>query len=450
MSDELIGHLENVEIDKIIIEDRERTEFGDLEDLADSIKAKGVIQPVILDNHYRLIAGERRIRASIMVGKVKIPALVGASLNSVDRKELELLENFGRKDFTWQEEVRALTKLHEYYVARETEWSIRKTAVRLGKSKSQASDQIILATYLEEIPELRECKYANDAWKAVDKLKEAAVLIEMQKRRDVSHGDTQDLISRAAAFLSETKTERAEEYKSTVVNRRSNYIVRDVFEAMTEMHDAILGPGSIVECDPPYGIDLPDIKKMGETDDYGEIPQDMYPAFLERLCSELYRIQGDQSTLIFWYAHQWYAKVCEALADAGYLFSRVPAVWMKLGSGGQSMQPKHLLASVYEPFILARKGKGVPLGKAGSSNVFMANPVTPKKKIHPTERPVALIKDILQTCCIIAPGINCMVPFAGSGNTLVVCEELGINSYGFDITDIYKLRYEARKDGVEI
>lgn len=461
MTSELTGHLEQVDIENIIVEDRERTDYGDIEELARSISKKGIIQPLIVDSSYRLVAGGRRYSAAIMAGKTKVPCLVGNNLSDLDRKELELLENLDRKDFSWQEEVRVIRKLHEMYKAQDSAWSGRKTADRLGKSKSQVADQIKLACYMDELPELGECKLANDAWKAINSLEEVAILEEMESRRSGKRGEVQSIIDETAKFLADHMADKARMNPGDVppvdttssatleVNSVSNYFVQDFFAAVANMDDGALGIGSIVECDPPYGIDLQNIKKAGETDDYNEIPPTQYVGFLQELTHELYRVQADQSTLIFWYAHQWYSEVCLALSEAGYMFSRVPAAWMKLG-GGQSLQPRHLLASNYEPFILARKGKSVPLGKPGASNVFLHAPVSPQKKIHPTERPVGLIKDILGTCCILAPNTKCMVPFAGSGNTLTACDELGISSFGFDLTDIYKLRHEARKAGVEI
>ena len=459
MSNELTGHLEQVDIEKIIVEDRERTDYGDIDELARSIAKKGIIQPLIVDSSYRLVAGGRRYSAAIMAGKTKVPCLVGNNLSDLDRKELELLENLDRKDFSWQEEVRVIRKLHEMYKAQDSAWSGRKTAERLGKSKSQVADQIKLACYMDELPELSECKLANDAWKAINSLEEVAILEEMESRRSGNRAETQSLIDDVAAQLAEYMADKAAANPGDlpiegatnvlVTSPNSNYFIQDFFEAAANMPDEVLGIGSIIECDPPYGIDLQKIKKEGETDDYNEIPQNEYVGFLNKLAETLYRLQADQSTLIFWYAHQWYDEVCTALADAGYMFSRIPAAWVKLG-GGQSLQPRHLLASNYEPFILARKGKSVPLGKPGASNVFLRGPVSPQKKIHPTERPVELIKEVLETCCILAPNTKCMVPFLGSGNTLRACDSLGISSFGFDLTDTYKLRYEARKAGVEI
>ncbi len=455
MTEELRGHLEHIEISKINSSNRERQDYGDLEELADSIKAKGVIQPIVVDSQYNLIAGGRRLEASKLAKQLTIPAMVNPGLGEIDKKELELIENLDRKDFTWQEHTRLVKKIHLLYKSKDKSWSGRDTAKRLGKSKSVIADQLKLASRMEEIPELSECKNSNDAWKTVNKLEEIILLQELERRRieKTNGSDNQDALAlalKARDMMEDHKEEHGEILPPPIEVPISGYQIVDCFDRLAGMDDESLGIGSIIECDPPYGIDLGDIKKGGETDDYNEINQKSYPAFLEKLCQEFYRTMGDQSTLIFWFAFQYHHEVCEALRDAGFIFSPIPAIWYKLNSTGQSMQPKHLLASNYEPFILARKGTSVPLGKAGSNNVFMHGVVTPKNKIHPTERPVGLIKEIIQQTTIYTPSTRCFVPFLGSGNTLTACEQLGINAFGCDLSEVYQMRYEARKAGVEI
>jgi N6-adenosine-specific RNA methylase IME4 len=89
-------------ISDIIIGDRHRKRMGDIEGLARSIEAVGLLHPVVIDKDCRLIAGERRIRALLFLGRVKIPVTV------VDLAEIvrgEFAENTEREDFTLTEAV---------------------------------------------------------------------------------------------------------------------------------------------------------------------------------------------------------------------------------------------------------------------------------------------------------------------------------------------------------
>lgn len=57
-----------VDIDKIIVNDRIRKDFGDIQELADDIKENGLINPPVVNKGYELLAGERRLRACKMLG----------------------------------------------------------------------------------------------------------------------------------------------------------------------------------------------------------------------------------------------------------------------------------------------------------------------------------------------------------------------------------------------
>ena len=91
-----------MKISKIKIGKRHRLDLGDIKSLAASIKAVGLLHPVVIRPDGRLIAGERRMAAFKSLGRTEIPATV------VDIKSIvlgEAAENFDRKDFTLSEAV---------------------------------------------------------------------------------------------------------------------------------------------------------------------------------------------------------------------------------------------------------------------------------------------------------------------------------------------------------
>src|SRR5512135_2314212 len=98
------GDIVSIDIDRIIPgEQQPRKVFRDeaLKELAASIKEKGVLQPIIVsrtgDGTFRLIAGERRWRASSLAGLKKIPAMV-KDVSSADSLEIALIENIQREE----------------------------------------------------------------------------------------------------------------------------------------------------------------------------------------------------------------------------------------------------------------------------------------------------------------------------------------------------------------
>jgi len=91
---------------------------GELRELADSIKASGVIQPIVvrpgIDGRYILITGERRCRASRLAGKDKIPAIVRVASDE-QAAEMTVIENLQRADLNCMEQARAFARLSQEF-----------------------------------------------------------------------------------------------------------------------------------------------------------------------------------------------------------------------------------------------------------------------------------------------------------------------------------------------
>lgn len=118
--DEQVSDLRNIKIDEIEPDpDQPRRRFDEiaLEELAASIKAHGVLQPIVVTAHgggYRIVAGERRWRAAKIAGLGKIPALV-RTLTNQHRLEISLIENLQRADLNPIETATAYIKLRDQF-----------------------------------------------------------------------------------------------------------------------------------------------------------------------------------------------------------------------------------------------------------------------------------------------------------------------------------------------
>ena len=146
-------NLLTVELNKLMArEDQPRKNFDDdsLEELANSIKADGVIQPIVVrkvNDKYEIIAGERRFRASKLAGLEKVPVVVK---NVTDRKarELALVENIQREDLNPIEEAISLKTLMEEYKLTQQELSDI-----IGKSRSYIANNLRLLNLSDYIKE---------------------------------------------------------------------------------------------------------------------------------------------------------------------------------------------------------------------------------------------------------------------------------------------------------
>ena len=110
-----------------------------LEELADSIRQHGVLQPLSVrrvGNSYELIAGERRLRAARMAGLSEIPCIV---MNMTDQESgmAALVENLQRQDLDFIEEARGIAMLMENWAM-----SQEQTARLLGKSQSAVANKL--------------------------------------------------------------------------------------------------------------------------------------------------------------------------------------------------------------------------------------------------------------------------------------------------------------------
>lgn len=127
---------------------REVFEDNALKELAVSIKEHGVIQPIIvrkIGEKYEIIAGERRYKASTMVGLTQIPAIV-KNMDDKESSKVALIENLQRKDLTPIEEARTYQKILD--LDSMTQEELAKT---MGKSQSAVSNKLRLLTLPEEV-----------------------------------------------------------------------------------------------------------------------------------------------------------------------------------------------------------------------------------------------------------------------------------------------------------
>jgi DNA modification methylase len=140
-----------------------------------------------------------------------------------------------------------------------------------------------------------------------------------------------------------------------------------------------------------------------------------------------------------WFAHEpWFETVYKELSDAGFIGNRMVGMWQK--QQGQNKRPELYLANTTEMFFYMRKSTG--LIQKARTNSFTYPAVAPNRKIHPTERPIEMIADLLRTFCL--PGARILVPFLGSGNTILAASNENMQALGFELNQQYKDAYTVR------
>ena len=415
-------------IERIKIGDRFRVDYGDsgeFQEFVESIKDKGVIQPVTIDDKYNLLAGGRRIRACQVAGITTIPVVIRPAVSAVDSREIELFENIHRKAMTWTEEARAYKQIQdmfkEKYPNEEWRWSQRTLAKDTGKSQPLINRKIKAAEMLDIIPELAECKTEEEAIKRYKKIQNDLVIGTLRKQQEDDIASGKEL---------------------TLKYAKSHFRIGDAFEEMQAIVDMHKKNNSrpvtaFAEVDPPYSIKLQEAKIRADdnaNDDlgrYNEVSEEDYPEFLRRAASLVYSCLAEDAWCIWWFGPSWFTDVKITLTAAGFFLDPIPGIWNK--GSGQTRAPEYYLARTYEPFFICRKGT-TSIKSRGRSNVFTYPPVPAANKYHPTERPINLMMELLST--FVYPSQHIMVPFLGSGVTLRAAYQLDMNGFGWDLDEV--------------
>jgi DNA modification methylase len=426
--------------------ERGRKNLGDIDELYKDIKLRGLINPVTVidkskagldvgnpDLPFLLAAGGRRLTAVHYLEWETVDCHVyDHSLDEYDYRMIELMENLKRKRLTPKEEVDMKEEAHRLSVIRYGEkvtrapdapgHSISDTAEMLGLDRGNLSKDLKLKKTMDQFPDVGwdRCKTKNDMHKLANKLTRTVGTMA------------------AAAQVEKTLASNGDSLARLVTN---SYHVGDFFDLSEDLPDESF---DFVEIDPPYAINLKAIKKGNTCQGYNEIDASEYSDFMSKVFQRCYQKMKPDSWLICWFGPDpWFQVIGDLLAFNGFLTTGLVGCWGKgaeedeviTGACGQSHQPSNRLANAYELFYYAWKGKPT-LARPGTSNLFGCKPVTHSKKWHPTQRPRPLMRWILSTFC--QPGAHVLVPFAGSGETLISAFKEKLFPVGFDLESTYK------------
>ena len=152
-----------IELERIDVNPHQpRKDFGDLTDLINSIKEKGLLEPVLvreLEGRFQIIAGERRFHASKAAGLRQIPCIE----MEVDERgvlEISLIENLQRRDLNPFEEADGIKSLCDRF-----DYTHEKVAAKLGKSRTSVTELLAIGGIPEDIRE--RCRQADISSKSL-------------------------------------------------------------------------------------------------------------------------------------------------------------------------------------------------------------------------------------------------------------------------------------------
>lgn len=146
------SRITEIEVSKIVpnpYQPRKTFDQSALQELADSIREHGVIQPIVVtatEHGYELVVGERRFRASQLAGMEKVPAIVKGDLGNQTKLEVALIENIQRQELNAIEEAQAYERLIKSFNLTQDQ-----VAKKVGKSRPAVTNTLRLLNLPAEI-----------------------------------------------------------------------------------------------------------------------------------------------------------------------------------------------------------------------------------------------------------------------------------------------------------
>ncbi|QDP56819.1 MAG: putative modification methylase [Prokaryotic dsDNA virus sp.] len=400
----------------ILVEDRTRKDFGNLQGLSESIKKHGLIQPLVVEpdgTQYRLIAGERRLRACLAAGLTNIPCVLREELKPLDRKELELEENLHRKDFTWPEQVELVRQIDEINRKRlgsaiggsqrnEDRWNTDKLAQKLDMAKGGVSQDIQLANFLLSNPDYKD-KFAK-----LPKTTAFRKVKEIQKRQKI----TDDI-----------KTGRL------VLNTQLRHC--DAIEGMSQLERNSI---DLILTDPPYGTQAVQAGKERFADmvQGDNLTENSVMALLEEFIKQSWRVLKPGHHLYMFFALEYYNFLVQTLNAEGFLVNRYPIIWAKTKPTTPATGLNFMRS--WEPCLFAIKDcedRGDLLALGEFSNDLMSyEMIPPRERVHVFEKPQKLLSYLIKLSTHRMDVV--LDPFAGSASTLIAAYNMERKGIGFE------------------
>ena len=202
--------LEQVPIDSIRPNPNQpRKTFDDqgLEELSDSIRQVGLIQPLVvrrMDGFYELVAGERRLRACKLLGLKEVPCLVQQDVYEEDSAMMALIENLQRENLHYLEEAECYATLLSTYNLKQEE-----PAERVGKSQSSIANKLRVLRLSPTVKKaMTDAKMTERHARALLRIRDENVqlsIIDKVKTKGLSVKDTEKLVDKTLNKLYDDK-----------------------------------------------------------------------------------------------------------------------------------------------------------------------------------------------------------------------------------------------------
>lgn len=448
-------------IASIKVIDRQRIDLGNIDELAESLQRYGLIQPIILNQENRLIAGKRRLTAAQQLGWTEIDVAYRETLSEDELQEMELEEDVRRKDRSWQERCIAIAKIHflKYKGAFQqgAQWGQRETGALLNMSLGAVSQCLAVASELRNDPKspmwqadslaaalliinnrnlaLVEAELARKQKALADQqAKDAAearkleveVSAPVDEQRQKYYSNPHNPPGSYEAYLAE-KVRRLGELKSTVYLSSKFHNVN----CITFMNETDQRFAAVIT-DPPYAIDM----DMLEQDNVGMVNIDTVADehevddnvdLLTKFFPAAYRCLNDPGFLVLCADQMLWQFLYNEATKAGFAVQRWPLTWVKTHVCMNNAANYNYTKST-EIAMVCRKGNAQLAEKSSVSHLVAGHDEMKEQMRHPFVKPFKFWQFMIRH----TSRINDLVlePFAGHGSGVISLLKMERNVIG--------------------
>lgn len=391
-----------------ILVDRAQRQRGDLkiEDgnpTVESIRRRGVMQPIIVTDELRLVAGERRLAISRKLNLPDIPIRFVKDLSTIELQIVELEENVARENLSWSDRCQAVVRIHQLYQKIEEHWSQQRTADALGMTKGTISEYLNVGEAILE---------GNEKISKATTIRQAHnVLNRDSARRDADIiADLTEAINTTPAGAGSTSDSRIAEIEP---------IIQGDFHSWAASY---AGPKfNFIHCDFPYGVNMQD-SDQGNSELWGgyQDTPEVYWELLDTLAEQQDRILSPSSHMMFWFSMTYYRETLAFFSQRmpDWEVNLFPLIWTKSDNRGILPDPKRGPRRIYETCFFASRDDRYIVRAV--SNSYSAPTGT---KAHQSEKPEPVLRHFMQM--FIDEHSRMLDPTCGSGSSLRAAESLG-------------------------
>jgi ParB family chromosome partitioning protein len=385
---------------------RQRRELEGIEELANSIKLNGLINPIVIADDNTLIAGERRLTACKSLGWTEIPVRRLSSLSAPERERIELAENIDRQDLPWKDKAATIKRYHEL---RSSEGlSIEAIAEELNMSRRSFMSYVAVQEQIEA---------ANPLVLAADKFSTARSVTERATARSTDEALESISLDIDKAILPAIPASAASPAPVAPARAPERPAAPILCADFNEWATTYSGQRfNFLHCDFPYGIDNnTHAQSMAKVLGGYEDSYDVYTQLLKTLAANLNRIVADSAHMIFWYSMKYHQSTILALEQMGWRVNPVPLIWHKSDNVGILPDPKRGPRQVYECALFCSIGDRQIVQPV--SNVF-SGPTT--KSVHTSEKSIAMLRHFFRMT--VDSHTRMLDPTCGSSNSLIAAK----------------------------